>query len=224
MVVTTRAANYTSQRHRFVRMTILLCVAVLLSSKGLHGWEGDLHYLLTFWLADHAGFSRAAANRIAEGARLYDESTYFSAIGSVLWAVLTNDNGAAQSVRDRHFASDGPLPSPPQRRAVRPNSASARRAVETVLAQPDDMLLELGEVLHPLQDSWSHQGVPDAPLGFNEEFAFGHPKTRGGWSEHRADKTDLYPDDALETARVTYEVLLRYLETRPSDRKHAADS
>jgi hypothetical protein len=229
MADATLDANRTSAPRRparpviVVRIAIALGIVAVLSTRNLQGWEEDLHYLLTFWLADHAGFSRADANTIAEGARRYDESTFFSAIGGVFWAVLTNDYGAAESVRDRHFASDGPLPSPPQRRAVRPNSPSARRAAEAALLQQGDRLLELGEALHSLQDSWSHQGVPDVPFGVNEQYAFGHPRERGGWLSHSADKTHLHLEDAVATARATYDVMLKYLDTRPRKREHAAD-
>jgi hypothetical protein len=46
-----------------------------------------------------------------------------------------------------------------------------------------------------LQDSWSHQGAPDVPLGGKSGIecdparALGHAKARGGAHSHRADLT-----------------------------------
>jgi hypothetical protein len=78
------------------------------------------------------------------------------------------------------------------------------------------MLFRLGEALHILQDSWSHQGVPDTPRPAEAVFtcdstrAWGHPATRGGWNSHKADLTMHWPADTRAMAKATYDVLTQY--------------
>lgn len=185
-------------------------------------WEQDVHYVLTFWLATHAGFSRNNADVVATGNQSYDDSHHSGAIPTVILIGLTSDTGAAESVRDKHFPSDAPLPSPPARRVVSPNSPSARRAVLAEInekeTEPD--LTRLGQALHPFQDSWSHQGVPSIPLGINPNLSFGHPDARGGWWRHDADYTHLHVADTIETAKETYALLVSFLQQHRSFATH----
>lgn len=197
----------------FRRLVSLALLSYLALSTPARAWEQDVHYLLTFWLADRAGFSRGDADRIAEGNQSYDDSSHAGAIPTVVLIALTADEGAARSVRDKHFPSDAPLPSPPQRRVVSPNSSSARRAIKAALAErgsePD--LFTLGEALHPFQDSWAHQGVPGTPLGLRPGLSFGHPDSRGGWWRHDADYTHLHIDEVVAVAEETYKILKQVL-------------
>jgi hypothetical protein len=198
----------------------LLLVFGLLSAPAL-AWEVDVHYILTFWLAQQAGFSREDALAIAQADQEVDDSQYTSAIGSMIWILTKGDKGAAESVKRLHFPSDALFPSPPADRAVTPNSVDARREAENCLKLDTarDALKRLGIALHPLQDSWSHQGIPDVPIRPLRELrpilSSAHPEKRGGWNRHDADLTHLHPQDTLETGRETYELLLRYLQANP---------
>jgi hypothetical protein len=212
-------------RKVLLRHALAMVLMVAATSSTL-AWEEDVHYLLTFYLAANAGFSRADADLVARGNQNLDDSAHAGAISSVMLVALTGDAGAAKSVRDKHFASDGPLPSPAARRVVSPNSLFARRQVDAALtsSSPEPYLIELGEALHPFQDSWSHQGVPDIPLGLRPNLSFAHPAARGGWRKHDADYTHLHVGDLLETAEETYKILLGYLDKYPRLRQRPAVS
>ena len=98
------------------------------------------------------------------------------------------------------------------------SDAAARDATARVSGRVDQagfMLHKLGEALHSLQDSWSHQGVPDTPqpadpIDCDPTRAWAHPKARGGWNSHRADLTWHWPADTMAMARASYDVLARY--------------
>ena len=70
----------------------------------------------------------------------------------------------------------------------------------------------MGQSLHPLQDSWAHQGIPGVPWGcIYSDLVSAHPGERGGWRRHSADLTHLWVDQAVETARETYAILTAFL-------------
>jgi hypothetical protein len=199
-----------------------------LSHVAAFAWESDVHYVLTWWLATQAGFSRGDADTIAKADQSYDASDHHAAIPTMLWILVRNDAGAARDLQRKHFPSDAQLPSPPLRRVVVPNSDQARVSVESAI-RPNTAataLQELGEGLHPFQDSWSHQGVPDVPLRpgiqFSPELSCAHPEARGGWMSHNADITYLHVTDVVEMAHETYTLLLRFLEQNPRMRQHPA--
>jgi hypothetical protein len=78
------------------------------------------------------------------------------------------------------------------------------------------LLLRFAETVHALQDSWSHQGVPDLPrplegaLVCDPSLAWAHPRSRGGWNSHKADLTYEWPADTVAMAKATYEALIQY--------------
>jgi hypothetical protein len=211
------------------RRPSFLLIAFLLAPLWLHpgttlAWESDVHYVLTFWLATQAGFSRADADDIAQGNQSYDDSGHHAAIQTMIWIVVSGDPGAARDLQLKHFPSDARLPSPPQRRLVTPNGPAARKAVEAAVGTSTSAtaLRALGEALHPLHDSWSHQGVPDVPFDLRPDLGCGHPAERGGWRKHDADLTHLHIEEVVQLARVTYEALLAFLKNNPKRRDHPA--
>jgi hypothetical protein len=125
----------------------VICALVLASSAAprLLAWEENVHYGLTFWLATQAGFSRQDADVIAQADQRYDDSEHAAAISTVLWIILNNDEGAARELQRKHFPTDAPLPSPPIRRAVAPNSPAARRAVEAALTPSNSSIALIEE-------------------------------------------------------------------------------
>ena len=40
--------------------------------------------------------------------------------------------------------------------------------------------------LHPVEDSWSHQGEPDIPRACSKQLVYGHPEQRGAWRKHES--------------------------------------
>ena len=205
------------------RSVVTVCVALLACGTiNLRAWEQDVHYVLTFWLATQAGFSRDDADQIAKGDQGYDDSEHTSAIPTVLWIVLANDLGAARELQLKHFPSDALLPSPPLRRAVAPNSPTARRALESALnaGESATALIAFGEAFHPFQDSWSHQGVPDIPYNLKPNLISAHPQVRGGWKSHNADLTYLHVDETIDVARQTYLFLERFLNQNARFRRN----
>jgi hypothetical protein len=202
------------------------CAVLLIAVLGVVGvsprasaWEFDLHYLLTFWIATQVGFSRADATEIAAADQGYDDSAYHSAIGIMCLVGIWGDVGAASTLQNNHFPSDARLPSPPARRIVTPNSKSARIAIDAALPRSDAKALEaLGQALHPLQDSWSHQGIPDVPFGFRPDLSCAHPAARGGWRSHNADLTHLHVAEVIDVAHETCAVLASYLRLHPDRR------
>ena len=191
------------------------CAVLLIAVLGVVGvsprasaWEFDLHYLLTFWIATQVGFSRADATEIAAADQGYDDSAYHSAIGIMCLVGIWGDVGAASTLQNNHFPSDARLPSPPARRIVTPDSKSARIAIDAALPRSDAKALEaLGQALHPFQDSWSHQGIPDVPFGFRPDLSCAHPAARGGWRSHNADLTHLHVAEVIDVAHETCAVL-----------------
>src|SRR5271156_5474506 len=179
---------------------LFLLVLLSLLSTSLLAWEMDVHYGLTKWLAFQAGFSLADAEVIARGAEAPDEGKLFPAPSAVFKAACLGN-------RDRDI------------------SALVETQIQTSLpTQPRERTLELlGVALHPLEDSWSHQGEPAIPTTCAEDYAFGHPVSRGGWRKHDADLTYLHQTpDTVEMAGRTYEKLVKFLASHPAMRDHAA--
>jgi len=180
------------------------------------GYEEDVHYGLTYWLALRAGFVEAQAERIAAANVEYDHSGLSATKLVAYYVCLGTDRNMSQLVKQIHFPSDGPVPGDPPDRKVDAGSAEAYRAVRSRLALPStseaENLLVFGQGLHPLQDSWSHQGIPGSPLGrtCQPRLSWGHPDSRGGWRRHNADLVNLYVQDAVAMARATYVQLCEF--------------
>ena len=205
--------------------TIALCLAVTLSPAA--AYEDDVHYGLTRWLARNAGFSVDEAELIAQANVGYDHSG-LSAITLVKHSAcfpLRNDKQVAEEVQRIHFPGEGEVPSPPDKRVVTPGSTAALRELEAVILIPTDTakhrLLQFGKSLHPLQDSWSHQGEPSSPLAplCNPQYSWGHPNKRGGWDSHEADLSHRDLPTAIAMARATHASLCRYrIEVQKADK------
>ena len=198
----------------------LVLAAALLAANTSFAFESDVHFGLTGWLAMQAGFDEEAAMTIATGDQRVDSGDMPFLEYGLVTACLDKDERGASLTGEQHYPSAGKIPSPPEARTVVAGSDDARKlAVATIRIDPSQsqfMLLRLGEGLHELQDSWSHQGVPDVPAPAPGLFAcdpgraWGHPKARGGWNSHKADLTMYWPADTLAMAQATYELLLQY--------------
>ncbi len=206
-------------RRRAVWILVVASVC-LVRHQSLAAWEKDTHYGLTLWLGLQAGFSLQDATRIAELTQGDDEGVVTPATMTESISLLAGDVSGARLTGRRHFPTSGPVPGEPAARAVVPNSQPARHLLDAAIQyQGADELDRLGEAFHPFQDSWSHQGIPDTPLrpgpAIRRLIAWSHPAARGGWRQHNADLTYRFPQDALETARATYDAMCAFLKTHP---------
>ncbi len=187
----------------------LLCCAV----SPAWSWESDVHYGLTQWLALKAGFDPKEAQWIAKGDESIDKSAFtHPVLQTVLSSCLPggSTNGAA-GVRTNHFPSEVPPPASPAARQVVPGKVWSG-GIRTPHPHPteESQFHDLGAYLHALQDSWSHQGIPDTPEPCSDQFGWGHAVSRGGWTCHLADLTYKWADrDVLPMARETYVALTK---------------
>jgi hypothetical protein len=140
------------------------------------------------------------------------------------------DDYSARRAGMHHFPGSATLPGPALQRQVEPDGDAARRDVEALLKKPipgrELLLMKFGEGLHPLQDSWAHQGVPDAidlsasGLDCDPLRSWANPGARGGWNSHKADHTFESIPDAMRMAEATYKALVRFspIDKGPSPR------
>jgi hypothetical protein len=209
----------------------LLLSFLVLSVASSYGWETDTHYGLTKWLAVKAGFSLEDAEVIALAAQSPDEGRLYPAPFAVAqYTCFGRDLQASRFVQEHHFPSYGPVPGQPQNRAVVAGltdgaaDLGVRKEIATNFADipRQQALSNFGMPLHPLEDSWSHQGIPDVPpWPCSRELSWGHPQDRGGWRLHEADITYLHVSDILATSARVYELMLVYLDHHPSFRSHS---
>jgi hypothetical protein len=207
---------------------VLISILLVTCATSVSAWEKDLHYGLTLWLGLQAGFTKPEALAVAESTQSEDEGKVNPATWMMFHVFLFGDKPGSQTVSEKHFPTDGQIDSPPPERPVVPNSAPARVLLDAVIKQysgPDE-LNRLGRALHPFQDSWSHQGIPDTPLRPGAEIhpnlSWSHPQERGGWYSHNADITSLYPKDAIATAKATYQALVDFRGKHPNPRRGEA--
>ena len=209
-----------SKPWRALALTVVFGAA---RSTSVSAYEEDFHYVLTKWLAVQVGFCNSQVSIIASATVAPDHD--HDPVQLTLQGLRGNLT-AAQAVQEWHFPSDGPVPGLGQARRVEPGSRAAWRKVEQVMndstrRSADDTLRLLGNALHPLQDSWSHQGVPAVPARLlaivyaaPEIVGWGHPANRGGYMQTLADQTYLDPASALAAAEATYEALQRFDQVR----------
>ena len=211
------SCKITGRRRLVIAALTAACCA---AASGAHAWERDVHYGLTRWLAVQAGFDASQAEAIAVGDDRVDGGLLDSQAFSFEYACLSRDAQVAREVQQRHYPSAVSVPASAQQRQVVAGSESARHALmdlSRIVKGKEGLLLgKLGEAVHPLQDSWAHQGVPSAPVDrvagtvCDAALFSGHPVAWGGWTSHAADLTHLHAEATLTMARATYEALLSY--------------
>jgi len=214
---------------------LISAVLLILSTvTAASAWEDDFHYGMTRWLALQAGFGSERAQTIAIANLEADVGLEDARYLVFFYACIPfRDPKASELVRDLHFPTFETVPNPPRRRAVEAGSRAAQQqALKEILfppapnASPQEQLNRLawiGRALHPLQDSWSHQGVPDfPPVICDGNLAWGHPEARGGWNNHAADHTHRWVDAAVRAAKRTYELLVEYLQKHGWAREKAS--
>ena len=197
-----------------------LLVGSLLACAHAFAFESDVHFGLTQWLALQAGFEPLEAQIVATGNARVDSGDMQFVDLDFMYACVGKDDIGAHRAGEHHFPSSGTLPGAPETRIVAPGGEVAKRlAIGATKVPPDQArfrLYKLGEALHTLQDSWSHQGTPDVPqwtrgsIVCDATRAWGHPKARGGFNSHKADLTMYWASDTVAMAKATYDMLLQY--------------
>jgi hypothetical protein len=214
-----RPGNHIAMRRSRAGLVLLFAALVLVPGSS-DAFERDVHFGLTRWLALKAGFTAQQADALAIGDQRVDSGDMqFIELASAYACFAKNPESAAL-VRQHHYPSSNRTPSPPDQRAVASGSDAARRsALDAANVSPQQagfLLFKFAEALHAVQDSWSHQGIPDVPrplqdaLACDPNLAWAHPRARGGWNSHNADHTHRWPADTIAMARATYELLLHY--------------
>ena len=209
---------------------VLLAILLPLSAAA---YERDVHYGLTRWLALQAGFDASDAESIAVADERIDGGLLDTQTLTLEYACLTGDATVAREVQQRHYPSATAVPSPPAQRAVVAGSAAARQALadlgKGLKGKEGSMLGKLGAALHPLQDSWSHQGVPGVPgvpsapdIHCNAALVSSHPRSAAEPNPHAADLTHLRVQDTVAMARATYDALAAYPQIQGRARSAAA--
>lgn len=182
-------------------------------------YESDVHYGLTRWLALRAGFDDSQSTAIALGDQRVDGGMMETLALVLEFACTSPDPEVAREVQARHFPTATPVPAPASDRRVEPGSAAARQLLVALgprLPGKEGLMLgKLGEALHPLQDSWAHQGLPSttAVPGVPCDPAL----VSGMASSHEGELTRSAPAQVLAMARATYEALVAY----PKIQNHA---
>ena len=196
-------------------------VATLLLATGaafpVHSYESDVHYGLTRWLAQKAGYPDWQARAIATGDFRVDSGSMSTLALLPEYACIVKDAAVAREIQERHYPSKGKVPADPQDRAVEPGSPAAREVLAKTLQAAKGYEAEylglFGAALHPLQDSWSHSGVPAAPafgsIGCDPKLAAA-PRVRGNEGPHAADLSFVSPVASMAMARATYNALTAY--------------
>ena len=194
-----------------VRVAAIAAAACALVPCGAAGWEVDVHYGLTKWLAVQAGFTREQAELIANGDEGVDDSWMTSpVVNTIASACLRIYPKGAEIVHDNHFASQVDPPELPEKRIVVPSEVWRKNRImqRPKLSGATDDFGTLGAYLHVLQDSWSHQGTPDIPPFCAADRGWGHAVLRGGWTCHLADFTYRWADkDVPPMAQSSYDAL-----------------
>jgi hypothetical protein len=200
--------------------SVLFFAGLLLLPGASGAFERDVHFGLTKWLALKAGFTAQEADALAIGDQRVDSGDMqFIELVSAYACFARNPESAAL-VRQHHYPSSNRVPGPAEQRAVVAGSdalrSSALDAGNVSPKQAGFLLYKYAEALHAVQDSWSHQGVPDVPrpldaaLPCDPTFAWAHPRSRGGWNSHIADLTHKWPADTIAMAKATYDLLVQY--------------
>ena len=199
---------------------VVFFAVLLFASTRAFAFEADVHFGLTQWLALQAGYDERSAATIATGDQRVDSGDMQYVDLDLMDACLGKDDIGVRRAGAHHYPTAAPLPGPPESRIVTPGGDVAmKNAIDATKVPPDQSLYRmylLGEALHTLQDSWSHQGVPDVPQWPHGYFdcdpsrAWGHPEARGGFDSHKADLTMYWPTDTVAMAKATYDILTQY--------------
>lgn len=210
----------------------LLLAPAILGCVAAQGYEADVHFGLTLWLALKAGFESPEAHAIAIGNLRADSGLIDTLEVNLEYACVGTFAEAANEVRRRHYPGAALGSKDAQvGQVVSPGGLASRQPLRDIMASTEGkeslLLSKFGEALHTLQDSWSHAGVPGVAtpgggLVCDPALFSGHPASREGPESHAADLTHLHPGDLEEMARATFDALNAYPRVREKAREPAA--
>ncbi|MHA6845463.1 DUF6765 family protein [Ralstonia syzygii] len=196
------------------------------------GFESDVHFGLTFWLAKRAGFAPREAEAIALANQRIDAGSIEYMTSPLQFACLSRFAPDATDAQTRHYPSEHKVPAETQSRPVVPGGTPALSLIDTALRRADGgkaafMLGEFGRSLHSLQDSWAHRGIPSVPdwshygIECDAGLAMAAPLDRGMPSSHAANLTWRWFVDVEEMAKSSYMQMLRYPKINGASRQAA---
>lgn len=194
-------------------------VLTIVAAPSVVAAESDVHFGLTRFLALQAGFEEGQAEQIAIGNQRVDSGDMQFVALLFDYACLGRDAELAAEVSAHNYPASVPVPAPPEQRAVAAGSDVAWKSVRemqtTKSTQANFLLQKLGQAMHVLQASYSHQGVPDTPqfgslFACDPALAWAHPRARGGANSHAADLTLHWPAETVQMAKATYDALVRF--------------
>ncbi|MGH8778425.1 hypothetical protein [Paraburkholderia sp.] len=225
--------RYVPSSPPFVKICgIFLFFWASLFSVAAQSFESDVHFGLTKWLAEKAGFTEEESDAIALGDQRVDGGLMENMKSQLQYACLSSFTDDALEVQSLHYPSATMVPARPEMRRVDAGGAAARTQAEKIIktsaAEAAFMLQLFGRALHSLQDSWSHQGVSsefrdkDVGLACNQDLALNPPAKRGDPRSHRSELTQFWPDDVKAMASATYAYLLKYPDI-DKRKRHPAD-
>ncbi|KWF29458.1 hypothetical protein WT56_17620 [Burkholderia pseudomultivorans] len=199
----------------------MLLLAALAIPLRCAGFESDVHFGLTYWLAKQAGFAAGEAGAIALADQRIDAGSIEYMTTPLQFACLSRLAPDAVDAQAAHYAADAHVPAAAQTRTVVPDGPAVQSSIDATLRRADGrhaafMLGEFGRSLHALQDAWAHQGTPSVPdwrrygIECDANLAMAVPAARGGPSGHIADMTWRWPADVEAMAKSTYAQLSRY--------------
>ncbi|WP_230878322.1 DUF6765 family protein [Burkholderia sp. 9779_493] len=203
------------------RRDLLVCAIALAMPLTCAGFEADVHFGLTLWLARQAGFAPRDAEAIALADQRIDAGSIEYMTSPLQYACLSRFVPDAVDAQARHYPGARSVPVDAQARAVVPGGPAALAPVDAALGKAGGgkaafMLGEFGRALHGWQDSWAHRGVPSVPdwsrdgIACDAGLAMAAPLDRHASSSHAAELTWRRVADVEAMAQATYLQMIRY--------------
>lgn len=205
---------------RFIKTTSTCVIAASLCAPNIgYSFEADVHYGLTKWLAMKAGFDEGQAEAIALGDQRVDGGLIENMKSQLQYACLAPYQEDAAEVQALHYPSAVVVPAPASQRAVVGGDSAASALADRLVASAADkagyMLQLFGRSLHPLQDSWAHEGTPsvrqfDVGLACDPQLSMDASKDKNGSGPRSAELTMFSPEAVAAAAHATYGYLVKY--------------
>ncbi|HDR9767688.1 TPA: hypothetical protein QDC27_003193 [Burkholderia cepacia ATCC 25416] len=204
-----------------VSRCLLVCAAALAMPLTCAGFEADVHFGLTLWLARQAGFAPRDAEAVALADQRIDAGSIEYMTSPLQYACLSRFIPDADDAQVRHYPGTRKVPADARDRTVVPGGPVALASVDAALGRAGGgraafMLGEFGRALHAWQDSWAHRGTPSVPdrrrdgIACDAGLAMAAPLDQGAPSSHAAELTWRRPADVDEMAKATYLQMIRY--------------
>lgn len=208
-------------KHRTLALAMTAAIAILTFPATGRCFEADVHFGLTLWLAEKAGFEPGDAEAIALADQRIDAGSIEYMMSPLQFACLSRFQPDAREMQKAHYPSETEVPASTSGRLVAPGGTPALSQIETVLRRTTAgnaafMLGEFGRSLHPLQDSWAHGGIPFTPdwgvygIACDVRLLMAPSPSPERSRNHAAELTASRPSETIDMVKATYFQLLRY--------------